>query len=297
MARRSQLAPGESLITPRRLLDRAALGADQQQQRPASRRHRPRRRDQAASNGRGCHVTTNRGRNQGSSRHANPTRPTRRLAGRRSDRGDAAPAAPGRGEDELAACRAELEQVRARAGTLDSAITNLDAEHTALMRSIEESRARRDRSEGQRQELVAEREQSDEQRRELQERVTASRTKAEQHREAAQAIAIRVESRRSTKESASAALTRVQSQLAYLKKRRSELRAEIEAAAEPLANDEQTLVGKLDERSSVETDLETRARQAKRSTLSSVTQSSSGSRCSVRLTSPRGRGPGAAPAA
>ena len=156
---------------------------------------------------------------------------------------------------ELAACRAELEQVRARAGTLDSAIANLDAEHAALTRSIEESRARRDRSEAQRQELATEREQSDEQRREHQERVTASRTKAEQHREAAQAIAIRVESRRSTKESASAALTRVQSQLAYLKKRQSELRGEIEAAAEPLATDEQTLIGKLDERLSVETDL------------------------------------------
>jgi chromosome segregation protein len=156
---------------------------------------------------------------------------------------------------ELAACRAELEQVRVRAGTLDSAIANLDAEHTALARAIEESRARRDRSEGQRRELVTERERSDEQRRELQERVTTSRTKAEQHREAAQAIAIRVESRRSTKESASAALTRVQSQLAYLKKRQSELRGEIEAAAEPLATDEQTLIGKLDERLGVETDL------------------------------------------
>jgi chromosome segregation protein len=156
---------------------------------------------------------------------------------------------------ELAACRAELEQVRARAGTLDSAIANLDAEHTALARSIEESRTRRDRSEAQRRELVAERERSDEQRRELQERVTASRAKAEQHREAAQAIAIRVESRRSTKESASAALTRVQSQLVYLKKRQGELRGEIEAAAEPLSTDEQTLVGKLDERLGVETDL------------------------------------------
>ena len=59
---------------------------------------------------------------------------------------------------ELAACRAELDQVRARAGTLDSAIANLDAEHTALARSIEESRARRDRSAAQRRELAAERE-------------------------------------------------------------------------------------------------------------------------------------------
>ena len=156
---------------------------------------------------------------------------------------------------ELAACRAELEQVRARAATLDSAIASLDAEHAALARSIEESRARRDRAEARRRELATEPERSDEQRRELQERVTESRTKAEQHREAAQAIAIRVESRRSTKESASAALTRVQGQLAYLKKRQSELRAEIEAAAEPLSADERTLVGKLDERLGVEADL------------------------------------------
>jgi chromosome segregation protein len=156
---------------------------------------------------------------------------------------------------ELAACRAELEQVRARASALDTAIANLDMERSALARSLEESRSRRDGSEARRLELAAERERSDGQRRELQERVTEARTKAEQHREAAQAIAIRVESRRSTKETASAALTRVQSQLAYLKKRQAELRGEINGAAEPLAADEQTLVGKLDERLGVEADL------------------------------------------
>ena len=156
---------------------------------------------------------------------------------------------------ELAACRAELEQVRARAATIDAAIANLDTERGALARSLEESRARRDRSEARRLELATEREGSDEHRRQLQERVTEARTKAEQHRDAAQAIAIRVESRRSTKESASAALTRVQGQLAYLKKRQTELRGEIDGAAEPLATDEQTLVGKLDERLGVESDL------------------------------------------
>ncbi len=156
---------------------------------------------------------------------------------------------------ELAACRAELDQARARASALDGTIVNLDTERSALARSLEESRSRRERSEAQRLELTAERERSDENRRQLQERVTEARTKAEQHRDAAQAIAIRVESRRSTKESASAALTRVQGQLTYLKKRQSELRAEIDGAAEPLSADEQTLVGKLDERLGVEADL------------------------------------------
>jgi chromosome segregation protein len=155
----------------------------------------------------------------------------------------------------LAACRAELEQVRARASTLDGAVGDLDTERAALALALDESRVRRDRADAQLRELAVERERSDGQRRDLQDSVTAARAKAEQHREVAQAIAIQVESRRSTKESASAALTRVQGQLTYLKKRQSELRAEIEAAAEPLSADERTLVGKLDERLGVEANL------------------------------------------
>jgi chromosome segregation protein len=48
---------------------------------------------------------------------------------------------------------------------------------------------------------------------------------------------------------------RVQSQLAYLKKRQSELQGEIDGAAEPLAVEEKTLVSKLDDRFGVEADL------------------------------------------
>ena len=54
---------------------------------------------------------------------------------------------------------------------------------------------------------------------------------------------------------------RVQSQLAHLTKRQQELNAEIRRPAEPLRADEQTLVGKLDERLLVEADLGN-ARQA-----------------------------------
>jgi chromosome segregation protein len=104
-------------------------------------------------------------------------------------------------------------------------------------------------------ELAQVRERAEQERREHQERVAAARAKAEKHREEAQAIAIKVESRRSSKESASAALVRVQSQLAHLTKRQQELRAEIEAAAEPLKADEQTLAAKLDERLAVEAEL------------------------------------------
>jgi chromosome segregation protein len=161
----------------------------------------------------------------------------------------------GRGESMSSTSRAELDQVRARSATLERTIADLDAERTALASAVDENRRRRERTAERHRELIASRAHSDEQRAELHERVTQTRARAEEHREAAQTIAIRVESRRSSKESASAALTRVQSQLAYLRKRQSELQGEIDSAAEPLAGEEQTLVVKLDERLGVEAEL------------------------------------------
>jgi chromosome segregation protein len=155
----------------------------------------------------------------------------------------------------LGASRAELDQARQRAAALDRAIADLAAEEQALVTAVDESRARRAAAVARQAELAQVRERAEQERREHQERVAAARAKAEKHREEAQAIAIKVESRRSSKESASAALVRVQSQLAHLTKRQQELRAEIEAAAEPLKADEQTLAAKLDERLAVEAEL------------------------------------------
>jgi chromosome segregation protein len=156
---------------------------------------------------------------------------------------------------DLGTCRGELEQTRARAAALERAIADLDEEQHALVTALDESRARREQAATRFRELSTTREDFEKQRREHQDRVTDARSKAERDREAAQAIAIKVESRRSTKETASAALMRVQSQLAHLTKRQAELRADLEAAAEPLAADERTLVQKLDERLVVESDL------------------------------------------
>jgi chromosome segregation protein len=156
---------------------------------------------------------------------------------------------------ELGTCRGELDQVRNRLATLDRAIADLDGEQQALLTALDESRARRETSGTQHRELASAREDFDRQRRDHQDRVTEARAKAEEHREAAQAIAIKVESRRSSKESASAALTRVQGQLAHLTKRQQELQAEIDTAGEPLAAEEQALIGKLDDRLVVEANL------------------------------------------
>ena len=155
----------------------------------------------------------------------------------------------------LGTSRAEFDQVRARSATLERAIADLDGERTSLASAVDENRLRREQTAERHRELIAARSRSEEQRAELHERVTQTRAKAEEHRDVAQTIAIRVESRRSTKESASAALTRVQSQLAYLKKRQSELKGEIDGAAEPLAAEAQTLVVKLDDRLRIEAEL------------------------------------------
>ncbi len=156
---------------------------------------------------------------------------------------------------ELGTCRGELDQVRNRVTTLDRTIADLDSEQQALLTALEESRARREAAAARHREVASAREDSERQRRDHQDRVTDARAKAEEHREVAQAIAIKVESRRSSKESASAALLRVQGQLAHLTKRQQELQAEIDAAGQPLAVEEQALVVKLDERLVVEANL------------------------------------------
>jgi chromosome segregation protein len=156
---------------------------------------------------------------------------------------------------QLGASRAELDQARQRGSALDRTVADLNAERHALITAVDESKARRAVAGARSTELTAARESVERERRELTERLADARATAEKHREEAQAIAIKVETRRSSKESASAALLRVQSQLAHLSKRQQELKGEVEAAAAPMRNDEQTLVAKLDERLIVEADL------------------------------------------
>jgi len=156
---------------------------------------------------------------------------------------------------QLGGSRAELDQARQRASTLDRTIADLTAEQQALVTAVDESKARRAGAGARHTELTAAREGIERERREVAERLADARATAEKHREEAQAIAIKVETRRSSKDSASAALLRVQSQLSHLSKRQQELKGEVEAAAEPMRSDEQTLVAKLDERLIVEADL------------------------------------------
>ncbi|HJR69494.1 MAG TPA: chromosome segregation protein SMC [Gammaproteobacteria bacterium] len=155
----------------------------------------------------------------------------------------------------LGASRAEIDQARQRAAVLDRAVADLATEQQALVTAVDESTARRAAATSRQNDVAAMRDDFERERQTHLERVAAARAEAEAQREAAQAIAIQVESRRSSRESASAALVRVQGQLAHLTRRQQELKGAIQSGAEPLRTEEQLLVGKLDERLTVEAEL------------------------------------------
>jgi chromosome segregation protein len=154
-----------------------------------------------------------------------------------------------------------LDEARRRAAALDGSLAALAADQEVLSGTIAESRRTLEEAAGRREELLDEKLRMDEDRKQHQERLAEARARAEQDREATQDIAIKVESRRSTKESANAALARVKVQQQHLLKRQIDLTARVEEVSAPLQEEEQTLVGKLDERLAVEESL-ARARSA-----------------------------------
>jgi chromosome segregation protein len=161
----------------------------------------------------------------------------------------------------LESSRVALDEARRRAAALDGSLAALAADQEVLSGTIAESRRTLEEAAGRREELLDEKLRMDEDRKQHQERLAEARTRAEQDREATQDIAIKVESRRSTKESANAALARVKVQQQHLLKRQIDLTARVEEVSAPLQEEEQTLVGKLDERLAVEESL-ARARSA-----------------------------------
>ncbi len=152
----------------------------------------------------------------------------------------------------LESARAELEQVRNRATGLDRSIEELRAERLAAEQKLEESQIRREQAATQQEELAGVRERLEHERDHHQSVLSEARAQAEHDRQAAHDLALKVESRRHSKESASAALARVQAQQQHLLKRRDELRSRLEGAAEPLAEDEARLGTLAHERANVE---------------------------------------------
>src|SRR5690606_6964315 len=156
---------------------------------------------------------------------------------------------------QLESSRGELEQLRSRARVLDDTIAELAAEREGLDAKLAECVARREEAARVLEELGSVREQLEAERDHHQTVVSEARARAEEHRQIAHELAIKVESRRNSKESASAALARVLAQQQHLSKRRDELQRQLEAAVEPLSDDESKLARLADERTAVEAKL------------------------------------------
>jgi chromosome segregation protein len=152
----------------------------------------------------------------------------------------------------LQTCKAELEQMRARTAALERDIAEIGTDRNALSSALQESRRRLEAATARRDELSGEHARLEASREERQHQVVEARLRAEQDRQRAQEMALQVESRRSSRQSASSALERVRAQREHLLRRRGELQAQIDTASAPLAEEEASLLAKLDERLTAE---------------------------------------------
>jgi chromosome segregation protein len=155
----------------------------------------------------------------------------------------------------LDASRTLLEEARKRATALEASISGLATDRTAIEAALVESHKQLRDAGTRHAALGRDRERLDKERAQRQEELAQARKRAEHDRTAAQEIEIQVQTRRSSKESASAALARITTQHQHLLKRQNELNAQLEAIVAPLADEERSLVAKLDERLAVEGDL------------------------------------------
>ena len=155
-------------------------------------------------------------------------------------------------KSELESKRSALDATRKRAAALDAGIATSSTEIVTLSAALTESRRKLEVAGRQLGELQTERQGLEADRAQHQVDLEQARIRTEAHRKAAQEIAIQVESRRSSKQSASTALSRIKLQQQHLLKRQGELLTHADELKEPLAQEEETLVAKLDERLAVE---------------------------------------------
>ncbi len=152
----------------------------------------------------------------------------------------------------LATARERLAQVRSRQADVDAESRAIGDERHSLGESIVAAQSHLDAVVSRRAELEDVRGTLEVDRDALRTRLSNAREKAEDDRASVQEIAIKVESRRSSKDSAAAGLERVSSQQEHLVRRRDELTEQLNASIEPIVEEEQRLVERLDDRLSIE---------------------------------------------
>jgi len=153
---------------------------------------------------------------------------------------------------QLSGKRARAEQLRHRLEALEADAAELREQLESGVLEMETARARLHQALADMEELGARREALVARRDTLRHQLDEARNGAQQVRNVAHEIALRVESMRSSEQSLRSGLDRASSQLEQLQLRVGELRENLEAAAEPLVQQQQELETRLAERVAVE---------------------------------------------
>ncbi len=156
---------------------------------------------------------------------------------------------------QLSGKRARAEQVRHRIEALEKDAGELREQITEGAQQMEEARARLHQALADMETLGSQREQLVQRREQLRMALEEARNAASQARNAVHEIALRVESMRSSEQSLRSGIDRAVSQLEQLTARSAELRAALEASAEPQAQQQLELEKRLAERVEVEAQL------------------------------------------
>lgn len=145
-----------------------------------------------------------------------------------------------------------LEETQQRLAAANNALEVATREAAEAQSKLDESRAVMERTTSQLETVGQDRERLESQRAELRADLDRVRRQAAEDRSAVQDLALKFESGRSSRESAEQGLQRMTAQLEQYQRRQSSLQGEIDKAAAPVAQMQQTLAEQLEQRVSVE---------------------------------------------
>ncbi|MEO0576554.1 MAG: chromosome segregation protein SMC [Pseudomonadota bacterium] len=145
-----------------------------------------------------------------------------------------------------------LEETQQRLAAANSAFDVAAREANETQRTLDDSRKVLERTASQLETVGQDRARLESQRAELRSDLDRVRQQAAEDRSAVQDLALKFESGRSSRESAEQGLQRMTTQLQQYQRRQSSLQGEMDKAAEPVAQMQETLATQLEQRVSVE---------------------------------------------
>ncbi|MBK5967809.1 MULTISPECIES: chromosome segregation protein SMC [Thiorhodovibrio] len=156
---------------------------------------------------------------------------------------------------EVGAGRARLEHLRERGEALAGELEELAERREGTIEELEDARERLNAALEASEQVAAERDQCGSERDRLRTALASARAEDQQARSRVAELTLNIETRRASREAIAANIERAAQQLAQLSARREDLRAELEAASEPEQDARDKLETQLERRLEVEGEL------------------------------------------